>query len=805
MTNEKVKSAHDAEVAGVSSELQTTEGATSPGTPAEKVCRECGEPTIPKGSSRKFCDKCREGRAARKALEVRQKQKDSKSTASYRYASEVTPTKAEAKDILAERGLSQHLVDVCYDLAIYAAEQTGLIANRFFFANGVIKTQESYAAGKPVELEHIPSDEVPGELSNLAELKCVYDFSVAWREGTEDWCPSWEEFLRLRHLCKTDAFELSKLLDMDFEECCQGEWTKFFPRFTPDLKPNYSQKDMRHWLDSISPVKSYLLLASRNSMKSSFTLIWLATLHLCAPDARATLASETRRLSAGFMRGYRNLWEVQPHTKNKMHILFPEYVIQPGDGSQDSFSSPMAHLNLIAPSASATSFESSVVGGRCDVLIEDDPISNMTCGTQEQRQKSVDFHDLLEKTKEVLGSFTITVGTPWFADEDLYAVLIARNEKEGSNSLAVRIDPIVTLVPEARHKLTPGLLPTVTEHDVESFLLPVRMPWRFVRKEINANPAFALSQNFIVFPKESDTVSIIFEEDDLRNHLRRREFFAGSSAAQTVLVLDRATSLAVGADYTFLGCLKIMPVAAREGAKPKTSMVLWDCVLERLKENQIVDRIIDFSNLYHPIKMVAQKDRGNEADFDLAIRKRANIRGVPLPYIRWVPTNVGNVPLQKATRIKKLELPLGQDLLWFAQGPYDIDAVFEQFIKVGGGAWKKSSSRHDDVPDGISLAYEHFFPKMLTEPEDAKTRQQREDDAAEEYRRAALADHHSRMFSDYVPYQPTTRTQYEQQQRGGGFTPPPEPPAPAPIYRPQTRPGSFAVLGKNMRGWNPKK
>ncbi|MGB2663856.1 MAG: hypothetical protein WAK48_07630, partial [Candidatus Acidiferrum sp.] len=101
-------------------------------------------------------------------------------------------------------------------------------------------------------------------------------------------------------------------------------------------------------------------------------------------------------------------------------------------------------------------------------------------------------------------------------------------------------------------------------------------------------------------------------------------------------------------------------------------------------------------------------------------------------------------------------------------------------------------------------------PKMLTEPEDAKTRQQREDDAAEEYRRAALADHHSRMFSDYVPSQPTTRTQYEKQQRGGGFTPPPEPPAPAPAPAPVYRPrpiggGSFAQLPSGFRAWNPKK
>ncbi len=168
MTNEKVKSAK-AEAEGVTRSAKDG-GGHRPGTSAGKVCKECGEPTIPKGSARKFCDRCRDARAARKAVEVRQKQKDSKSIASYRYSGETTPTKAEAKEILTERGLSQHLVDVCYDLAIYAAEQTGLIANRFFFANGVIKTQESYAAGKPVELKHIPSDEVPGELSNLAEL-----------------------------------------------------------------------------------------------------------------------------------------------------------------------------------------------------------------------------------------------------------------------------------------------------------------------------------------------------------------------------------------------------------------------------------------------------------------------------------------------------------------------------------------------------------------------------------------------------------------------------------------------------------
>ena len=43
----------------MSPEVQTTEVATAPGMPVGKVCKECGEPTIPKGSSRKFCDRCK--------------------------------------------------------------------------------------------------------------------------------------------------------------------------------------------------------------------------------------------------------------------------------------------------------------------------------------------------------------------------------------------------------------------------------------------------------------------------------------------------------------------------------------------------------------------------------------------------------------------------------------------------------------------------------------------------------------------------------------------------------------------------
>ena len=447
----------------------------------------------------------------------RPKQKAKKQAASYVFDSTVEVTKADAKKILAERGLKNpHIVDVCYDLALQAAESAGIPANRFLFQNGIVKARESREAGEPRTLPEIPNESVAGELSNRAELVCIHDFSVAWREDAVDF----EEFLRTRRVFKTDPFELAMQHGADFEQC-QKDWYDFLPRFNPDTLPaKYTQRQMRGWLAGTCDVKDYLLLASRNSMKSSASLWWLTSLHLCCPDARALLCSETKKLSAGFIRAYRSKWEVKPNNETKMQIFFPEYCIQPGEGSTLEFSSPMAHLDVIQASATSTSMESAVTGGRCEVLLCDDPISNLTCTTEEQCQKSVDLFDLLNKLREVQGSFCIVIGTPWRANIDLYAVLLQRSKEDGG-SLAFRMDPVVTLKREAQYKLTPALLPTLTQDDVASYLLPVRMPWKWIKSEIAKNPTFALSQNFIVFPQDSDSgLRVTFEIEDLERHTR---------------------------------------------------------------------------------------------------------------------------------------------------------------------------------------------------------------------------------------------------------------------------------------------
>src|ERR1700693_3506404 len=117
-------------------------------------------------------------------------------------------------------------------------------------------------------------------------------------------------------------------------------------------------------------IKSHLLIGSRNGYKSSCLLILALTAVLCCPDIRMLLVSETQKLSKGFIRSFRNYFEVaSKENPTRFQQLFPEYMIPVGDGSSLNFQSPMARLNLIAPTAEASSMESAHTGGRADFLL----------------------------------------------------------------------------------------------------------------------------------------------------------------------------------------------------------------------------------------------------------------------------------------------------------------------------------------------------------------------------------------------------------------------------------------------------
>ncbi len=188
-----------------------------------------------------------------------------------------------------------------------------------------------------------------------------------------------------------------------------------FVQWNPDgLKPGYNQEDMKAWLNAQSEIKKRLLIACRNSYKSNFTLGWLVGAVLCCPDIRLLLVSETRLLSESFIGGFRSFFEVKDINNltefQKYHL---EGCIEVGEGSADSFVSPLARLDLFQPTAESTSMDSQgAAGRRADVIVFDDPISNMTVGTEVQRAKSVTKYDALLELLEV-GGYVLMCCTPW--------------------------------------------------------------------------------------------------------------------------------------------------------------------------------------------------------------------------------------------------------------------------------------------------------------------------------------------------------------------------------------------------------
>src|SRR5258708_15723421 len=148
---------------------------------------------------------------------------------------------------------------------------------------------------------------------------------------------SLDQFLQERFRCKTNDMSISKLFDKDFAWCDRGWTEEFFPQIdSRGLEPNYTQQQARSWLARQSEhFKTFLLLASRNSFKSSWSKFFVLSLVAAFPDARVVLVSETHDLSTMFVGELRQYLEVRDgEVPNKYLQLFPEVAVPAGEGSR---------------------------------------------------------------------------------------------------------------------------------------------------------------------------------------------------------------------------------------------------------------------------------------------------------------------------------------------------------------------------------------------------------------------------------------------------------------------------------------
>jgi hypothetical protein len=664
------------------------------------------------------------------------------------YSNKVEPTKRGALEILSERIENAHVADKVFSLGVIAANHHRIPANRYFWTNGLRNTLVSLRDQKEYLLTPAqPKTEVQNELLYYNDLQALYDFGF-WRQPDI----SFEQYLSDRFRLKSSTFELSKILGKEDFGTKHEEWTRFAPRWNPaGLKPGYTQKQALAWLDAQQSdtegrKKRYLLVASRNSMKSTWARIHALALTITYPDARILIVSETNKLSRKAMKEFRGYLEVAGEP-TLFQQYFSEYTIAPDEGQSLIYDNPLAHLGLPQNSVESSSMESANTGSRFDYCVFDDPISRDNgTSNEEQRAAAISKHGSIMKLREPAG-FSLNIQTPWVVG-DLGEVMIKTNEQDPEHPLAVRIDPVMAIRPEAIG--TPFL--DLKEQDVTLNFLP-KLNWKFVRDEMRSPEGvdFFRTQYMTEWVPDADAnLKCQFDEHVLRAHIRPPGYFDNPVRYQlieTVQATDTSRSTSSKSDFSATATGKIFLDRERN----KYLLVIVDLVMERVRLSELAVQIISQHAKWNPTRALVEKDSFSES-LQVSIDQVAMMRGIPISSRNffWRPTQGFNVK-NRALRVKSLEGLLASDQLWFTiPNPQTMETLVQQFMRFDGVKRSGSSNySKDDGPDACSLIWEAYGPKEFGEKPPVQ-QQAEEEMAIQNYLRAQ----HERIFGNANSQQP---------------------------------------------------
>jgi hypothetical protein len=673
-----------------------------------------------------------------RAIKSRTAKKQREKAANYRFGSTGDVPKSEGMEILAARITNPHVREVCYQLAMEAADANQLPFNRFLLAHGLQKTLASKNARTEIHLELDPSPEIRSEVIHTGDLHAIWDYSVSWREDV-----SFEDFVETRKKLKSDWFALSPFIDgREFSEKPHREWQKFLPVFDPCLPPNYTQAEENKWLKQqksatgSADTRDFLLMASRNSFKSTAGLCFLACAVLCAPSIRILMISETTKLSKGFIKSFRSIFEVG-HERTRFQIWFPEYCIEQGDGKAQTFECPLRHLRLPQETASVASLEMVMAGGRFSIAWADDVISNINSQVEEQRAKVIETYDALLKLREVGSSLVITVGTAWYIG-DLYWELQRRNNDDPQKSLAVLVQPAWT-VKLGRNR--PVML--LQESDV-NLAFPDRLTFKFLMKEARTNLPLFRSQNLLEYSDEDDDIRCTFTLEQLNAAVRPANAFGLATRIWRVLSVDQAHSTSRYADYSCLVILDILKSLHERTNQPENIAFVKDVRLERMKTSDLAVAICDFVHEHKPDRCVIERS-GDWQSLQDALVRAFMLRGRIMPQVYWKPTThaAGANMLAKTARIKSSVEPLlHEDKLFFSAGIPILDECFQQTIKFDG-IHRSGSTRKDDFVDALAIGLVTFYPTTAAPEQIDPALTEFEERARTQ---ATLAAQHDRLF-----------------------------------------------------------
>jgi hypothetical protein len=691
-----------------------------------KTCRKCQAEFVPTTSNQQQCTNCspklltpkdKRDRDAQNQRAKRERDKAKAEAASLKYNSKEELKLKEAEEILIERGIRHpHVVEFCAELAQTAARLNGIPFNHYLLKNGLRATLSK------TTLPEIVDEEVEGEILYRRDLYVLWDYGF-WRHPET----AFEQWLADRRKFKSSAFELSKILGKEDFGQKHEEWTGFAPRWNPvGLRPGYTQKQGLAWLDSqLSDThgskKRYLLVASRNSMKSTWVRILALCLTITYPDARILIVSETNKLSKKAMKEFRGYLEMAPNNPTLFQEHFGEYTVAADDGSSLIYDNPLARLGLPQNSVESSSMESANTGSRFDFAVFDDPISRDNgTANEEQRAAAISKHGSIMKLREPAG-FAINIQTPW-AKDDLGEVMIARNNEDPERPLAVRIDPVMDIKPEAASKPLLDLTPD----DVTLNFLP-KLNWKFIRDELRSPEGidFFKTQYLCQWPSGEEEEKLNFEEAALRRAVINQ---TAVPSGRTVIVGDIAYSVDARADRSALAVVRIS-----DKANGERTMTVIDFAADRMRLPEFCSTLVRLIRTHDPDSVVLEKSMAWDL-IHAEINRWANRYSVSTN-IRWFP--ISNVKDAKFIRLKALSSLLDAGRLTFKAAPY-LDKLFAELTNLHGTRGK--TKRKDDMADALALAQQLFCPAIHYEEKPDPNAQALHDEQIAHLRRQAQYD-----------------------------------------------------------------
>jgi len=248
--------------------------------------------------------------------------------------------------------------------------------------------------------------------------------------------------------------------------------------------------------------------------------------------------------------------------------------------------------------------ESANTRSRFDYCVFDDPISRDNgTANEEQRAAAIAKHGSIMKLREPAG-FAINIQTPWIVG-DLGDVMIKRNEEDSERPLAVRIDPVLEVQPEAIGKP----LLDLKEEDVVLNFLP-KLNWKFVRDEMRSPEGIKFFRTQYLtewVPDEADTIKIQFDEAVLRAHIRPPGFFDYNPRYQLIEVVqgtDTARSSKNTADFSAVATAKIYLDVERN----RFLLVIVDLQMERLRLSELAVKVVEQYSKWSPQRALIEKD-----------------------------------------------------------------------------------------------------------------------------------------------------------------------------------------------------